>query len=583
MASQTVKDAIERQGQLEEIRRPWEEIWDDVTYHVVPMRAPFRTPVGSEKRRMSKIYDGTAVTALHLFADGMTGYLMSPSLRWFRLRMQIPIRLDRFPPQVRAFMRSLAQYEQLEDVPEIKSWLQECEYILADAMQRSNFYSAMPLCFEDAGSVGTATLYAEEDLAAGRPVYIPVHPREIFIAENYFGDVDTVHRKFKIEARRLVERFGKRAVSAQTARMAERTPYAKVDVLHAVYPRRLRDVNSPLAKNKRYASLWIELGQPHLVHEGGYDLPPYSAWRYKKSSDEVYGWSPAIYSLAETLGINQVSKTLLKAAHLSVDPAYMVPSELEGKVKIYPRGFNYYKDPDRGITPIQTQLSFPVGENREQKMREAIEQHFHVDFFLMLQRAPRQLTATEVIERAGEKAAMLTTTLGRHNYELMDPKMNWLFQTELAAGRLPPPPEILLAAGGGLINVVYMGPLSQAQRRLFQTQGLFLGLEQLQPVAALNQDVLDIVDFDAVTREILDANGFPQKAVRSPEVVMQVRQMREQMRQQIAIREDMAQGVESVKSLAEADQLSGGRIGQAVAGLLQQSGISQEDLVRRAA
>ena len=84
-----VQEIRNRQKQFESRRKPWEPDWQKIAELVQPRREALhfsgtKTPGG---RSSKKRYDGTPTEALQLLADGLMGYLVSPSLQWFRLKI----------------------------------------------------------------------------------------------------------------------------------------------------------------------------------------------------------------------------------------------------------------------------------------------------------------------------------------------------------------------------------------------------------------------------------------------------------------------------------------------------------------
>jgi hypothetical protein len=219
---------------------------------------------------------------------------------------------------------------------------------------------------------------------------------------------------------------------------------------------------------------------------------------------------------------------------MAVEPPLNIPAELRGKVRINPRGENYYDETGRTISAIQMQQGgYPIGSDREAKVRESIRKHFMTDFFTLLSRAAlegRQLNVPQVLEMQGEKAVMLGTIIGRLNSECFDPFLDRVFQIEREAGRMPPPPDILLASPQR-VQIEYVGPLAQAQRRLFKTQGIRQGLGAIAPFLEMDPQVMDNIDLDLATRVILEAYGFPMNAIRESGFVEQTRKARMEMQQ----------------------------------------------------
>ena len=582
-----VKDKIAEEvlkllDHLEKIRAPYESTYKDVAENVIPILEDWELKLPEGQRLGTKIYDGTPINALQLFADGLHGYTISPATIWFRLTLEVPIQslMERRHPGAMTtgpLRPYISRYETLEDVPEVRAWLQETGKSLYRAFQRSNFYSSMTPLFEIGGSTGTATIYSEEHIPAAKAVFTPLHPGQIYIAENQYGEVDTVFRKDRIEAKKLVERFGENNLSDPIRKAYENEPYKRFPIVHACFPRKKRQPGKRDKNTKPLAPTSLDISERRVISESGYDMLPYAVWRYRKASHETYGRSPAMFALADIMGLHKISKNLLGAGELAVRPAYNVPAELEGKVDIRPGGFNYFGEGKEGhrrlVTPVQTGINFPIGVDRENTKREIIEKHFHVDFFLMLARAPRQMTATEIIERQGEKAALLGTAVGRLNSECLNPLMDRMFWIEYSAGRLPEIPPILQEYGGGHIGVDYLGALAQAQKRLFQTRGITHGLAALQPLVELyGQKPLDIVDPEEAAREILEANGFPQRAIRTREQLQELEAARAEMAKAEAMKQETLQGVEALKTLAEADRATDGQLTAGLAAALNPEG-----------
>jgi hypothetical protein len=521
-----------RQKQLESQRVIWEQEWQSVAELCIPIREDIYGTAQSGSRQGSKIYDGTAVGAAQLFADGMHGYNISPALQWFKLQMS---------------------KSEISDMPEVREWLQDVESRLYSALTRSNFYDASWMYLYDGGTIGTASMYMEEDISTGRISFESIHPGECYIAEDRYGNIDIYHRKRKLTARQAIQMFGENGC-----------PDAVKIFIHAVFPREERDDRKADAKNKKYASVWLQ-GQ-HVCKESGYAEFPYSVWRYSKSGKEAYGRSPAMLALADIKGLNLIAKSMLAAAQLAVEPPLNVPAELRGKVQMRPRGMNYYDSDKRVISPIQLGTQYPIGIDREQNKQKIIENHFHVDFFLMLARSEGSMTATEVMERQGEKAAVLGAATGRLNSEGLDKIIDRVFNIELEAGRLPQPPDILLEMGGEPIEVVYMGPLAQAQRRLFKTAGIRQGLETALPFMQAFPEAAVKIDAIKTMEELLEASGFPQKCMRTDEMIKQINDAKAEQAQQMQQQEQMAQVLQGAESLSKTDKNLGNILSKSIAG-----------------
>ena len=539
-----VKLITGRQSKLESEKSNFWDRFQEVADYVCPHLEDMRGNLKPGSKKGSKIYDGTAEGAAVLAADGIHGYHVSPAFPWFKYIMN---------------------RKKANAVPQVKEWLQEIEFNMYMALNRSNFYSEMWPYIYDGFTIGTALIYPEEDLAETRIIFETVHPGEIFISENKYGEIDILHRKRKRTARQLIQMFGAENLTPAVKITYETQPFQEYEIIHAVFPREEYDDRLQDAKNKRFASVWLLSAGNHICRVSGFDFFPYHVWRYMRTGKEPYGISPAILAMADIKGLNLMSKTMLGVAQLAVDPAYNVPSYLQGKVQLKPRGLNYLTSWQDKITPVNTGSGFPIGIDREQAKQRAIKERFHVDTFLMLANleGKGQRTAYEVSEMMAEKAAVLGAELGPLNMQL-DQILEHVYNIELAAGRMPGPPDILYEMAGTdpylRFDPVYMGPLAQAQRERFQKDGIRKFFAEVSPLVQLKPESLDNLDADKTFRILADSNGVPEEILKGPEDVAAIRQARLEAMQQETQAENAERALQGIKTATEADKNTDGRM-----------------------
>ena len=540
-----------RQSKLESDKENWVQRMQDVADYVIPHRDDIRGTLVSGERKGTKIYDGTAQGAAVLATDGIHGYHVSPAFPWFKYIMS----------------RKAAN-----EIKEIRLWLEEVEYAMYMALTRSNFYSEMWSFIFDGFTIATAAMYSEEDLAEGRIVFEAVHPGELYIAENQYGEVDVLHRKRKLSARKLVQMFGEDNLPEAIKINNKTQPFSEFEIIHATFPREEYDNRIKNAKNKKFASIWMLTEGNHICRVSGFDQFPYNVWRYLRTGKDPYGVSPAHLAMADIKGVNLMSKTLQGAAQLAVDPAYNVPSHLQGKVQLKPRGLNYMDEPGQAITPVNTSSNYPVGIDREQAKQQSIKERFHVDTFLMLTQLnaqPGARTAFEVSEMMAEKAAVLGAELGPLNAEL-DNILDQVYNIEKAAGRISQPPDILydmVDQDPSLrFDPVYQGPLAQAQREKFGKDSIRKFFLDIGPLMEIDETVVDNFDLDKSSRILADVNGIPEDIKRDVESVKKIREGRAQAQIEAQQQEDAEAMVQGLKTASEADKNLGGQLSSALAG-----------------
>lgn len=534
----TVKLVLQRQQKLEKDRSLFDSRMQDVADFVCPFRDDIKGTNKKGQKKGDKIFDGTAVSAAVLAADGIHGYHVSPAFPWFK----------------HEFNR-----KEVNKIPEIREFLQEVDWNMYMALNRSNFYGEMWRYIYDGFGIGTASIFPEEDLVEEKIIFEAEHPGEIYVAENKYGEVDIRHRKRQLQARQIYQRFGKENCPDIVKQALQTSPFQEFEVIHAVYPREQYDTRKKNNKNKRYASSWVLSAGSHLLKESGFDDFPCNVWRYLKTGKEPYGTSPAHLAMSDIKGINLMSKTIQGAAQLAVDPAYNIPEYLEGKVQLKPRGFNYIRGND-AITPVNTGSQYPVGIDREQAKQQAIRERFHVDTFLMLTQLADQggqRTATEVMEMVAEKAAILGAELGPLNYQL-DKILDRVYQIESQAGRMPAPPDILLEMAETdphlRFDPVYVGPLAQAQRERFASDWVVKFMAKIGPMVEVQPSILDNFDLDEGARSIARTINIPAEVIKDREKVEEFRQAKAEAMQAEQEKEDLERLASGVKDVASIDK-----------------------------
>ena len=192
------------------------------------------------------------------------------------------------------------------------------------------------------------------------------------------------------------------------------------------------------------------------------------------------------------------------------------------------------------IQPLNTGGRPDIGEEMMESRRRTINDAFLVTLFQILVDSPR-MTATEVLQRAQEKGALLAPTVGRQQSETIGPLIEREFSILGRQGVLPPPPDVLL---GQEYEVEYVSPLSRAMKSE-EGVGILRTLEMVQPIAAVDPSVMDNFNFDEITRVLADVNGVPQRILKDEESIANARNQRAQQQQ-------MQQALEAAPQAADA-------------------------------
>lgn len=483
---------VKRQEQMAAQRGQWESVWQEIAEHVLPRRADFAGAITPGAKRTQKLFDGTAPQANELLAAALHGMLANPAGRWFQLRT----------PGAEA-----------GEADGTNGWLEEVTERMTAFFARPQVRFAPTLheLFLDLGAFGTAAMLIDE--IPGRGVrFLPCHLAELYLAEDAFGRVDTVYRRFSLTARQLAQRFGVEALSGRVAGALDKEPEKPVEIVHAVFPREERAPGRRDGRNKPFASIHVEAEMRHVLSEAGFDELPYVTPRWSKVPGEIYGRSPAWTVLPDIKMVNAMSKTVIKAAQKVVDPPLLVADDgVILPVRTVPGGLNFGGVDAQGrqlVQPLRNDARIDIGLDMMEQRREAIR----AAFFLSILQTPESpvKTATQVLQESDERTRMMGPMVGRMQHELLGPMIARVYGLLHRAGELPPAPE---EVGAGPIEVEYVSPVVRAQRA-GEVLGVARTVELLAPFAQAEPGLLDLFDADALARHVAEVNGVPAKVIR---------------------------------------------------------------------
>lgn len=539
MADSRADEILMQQSQLESKRANFDSHWREVAERVLPNQNEFQGNNQTEgAKRNEKIFDSTAVMALDRAASAIDS-LVTPSSQYYH-------RLD-------------PEDDDLMEDQEVRLWLDELNRALFRMRYKpeANFASQAHECYISLMAFGTDTLYTDDVPGIGAR-YKACPMSEMYLAENQHGIVDLVHRKFPMTARAAFQKWGNKLPPA-ILRANEKDPFTKFDFIHCVKPNKDTDSRREDYRGMPISSYYIAIEGRTVLSEGGYRVMPYSVGRHVTAPREVYGRSPAMQVLADIKMLNEMEKTIIRAAHKIVDPPLLLYGDgILSSFNARPNALNYGGVDDQGrqlVIPMKTGSNLPIAMEMTEQKRKAINDAFYVTLFQILVENPR-MTATEAMIRAQEKGQLLAPTVGRQQSEWLGAVIDRDIDIIMANDMIRPPPDSLIEAGGG-IKVDYTSPLSRL-RRAEDGVAIMRTLEQLAPLANLKPEVLDIFDDDAIGREIANINGVPAKIIRSVDAVAAIREERLKA-QQAAVEMEQAEKMANVaRNGAKAAEIVGG-------------------------
>jgi hypothetical protein len=526
---------LRRHAELKLERATWMPHWSLLSNFFLPRSGRYFVQDRNRgARRHNNIYDRSATGAVRVLAAGMMGGMTSPARPWFRLATSDQD-LNKYAP--------------------VRMYLADVTRLMLSVFAKSNTYRALHTTYEELAVFGTSAKVVMDDytnvihhhsLTAG----------EYAIATDFKGNVDTLSREFEKTVAEVVGQFGFENCSTTVQNLYTRgTLGAWVPLIHLIEPRRNRDFAAKDAKNMAWRSAYFEVGahDGKYLSESGFDGFPALCSRWSTSGGDIYGNSPGMEALGDTMQLQQQQLRKGQAIDYQTKPPLQAPAGMKNnEVDMLPGGVTYYDGatPGAGIrNAFEVTLNLRDLLGDMQDVRGRIREAFHTDMFLMLSDgSDTQKTAAEVAERHEEKLLMLGPTVERLHNEELNPLIESTFARMLKAGMLPPPPPEL---HGQELNVDFISMLAQAQRAI-GTNSIDRLVGNLGAVAQIKPGVLDKFDEDKWIEEYSDALGVSPTLIVADDKVALIRKARAQAQQQAQQAEQMQQASQTAKNLAQA-------------------------------
>jgi hypothetical protein len=533
MADALAKSLMDRQSQLEAIRAPWETLWRKVSELVLPDKADFSGFARGEQRNLRQ-YDAFPMGALDKFAAAIEAGLTPPSAVWHKL------------------MTGIAS---LDDDIEARRYLDALNLQIwrARYSPMSGFVGQAHEVRLDLGLFGTGCMLIEARRGGGIR-YQSVHLSEIWIDIGHMGQVDTVHRKTMMTARQIVQKFGDQAPKKARDAFDKGEMGREFEILHCCRPAEDGDKRFP---GRSYVGDYVFCDENAVIQSEGYYEQPYIVSRYAVSTKERYGRGPAVQYLPDIAMLNEMNRTVIEAAAMTVDPP-LLSHEMVSEFDLVPGAYNPGTLDDNGRALVQAFSSrTDPGITLEmiRDVRQKIDDGFLGLYFRVLLENP-QMTATQAMLIAQQQGQMTTPIIGRLQEEWLGPMIRRESGILYREGKHPQMPEVLkeyFAETREPMRIEYESPMARAARGE-DAVAMLRGFEGLAPMAQIDPSVYDVIDPQEASRAFLEVSGFPARAMRSRQQAQAVAQGREQTAEMGMALQAAPVAAQAAKTLAEAQR-----------------------------
>lgn len=514
--------------------------WDRLAELIMPRRVEGGVLPVAE----AKWHSTAACNACNLLASGHMTYITPVNQLWFSYKPSGPE----------------------PDDDEVK-WYRMCTEVARDRLSASNFYTALHECYIDRCLYGTGLLLCEfED---GQFYFKHIRCGGFSMAENSKGVVDTLVRSFKFSAQQAAEEFGEENLGPKLKVFLadeERRYEVLHEFVHVVRPRKVYDLTSMNPLKRRFESVYVCKQDKRVVKEEGYYEFPYMATRFLRWGDSPYGVAPGFFAepdITRSIFLDEMQDVL---AEVAAFPRVLQLAEQVGEVDLRAGGSTVVtREAVAAGLPREwaTAGRYDVAMDRQRSKEERIEQAFHVDMLRVISSVDRQMTATEVMAREGEKVLAFSPSYTQMTSDLR-PLCERVFALLFRDGAFPEPPECVVQYDAVRVpKLEYQNKVSAALDRL-KSEGLVNGAQLVGSLGQVEQwrPALDVLDARKAAKEVMRSSGAPECVIKGDDVLEledQARQVaaereRALMEQQMEARAGK-DGAEAAKSAMEAGLL----------------------------
>ena len=535
------REIMQRYGVVSAARTTVQETWDVIEEFVTPYRGRFFRDQRDEHSiewRDRQVWDSTAIMAHQNLSASLHGSLTSPSIRWFDLRFRDDV---------------------MNKDKAASNWLQEASEAVYFELQDSNFNLEINECYQDICGYGTGVVTQEmadpvpglEDWNGMDFASVPL--KEAYFEEDHKARVRYFYRHLTWTAGQIITKFGKENVPQSILDLDEKGVSERQGVMFCIFPRDEKpgEIGQVLAPKRRpYGYKYLLMSdQSSLGEEGGYYEMPAFIPRWRKTSESVWGNSPAHFALSDILTLNQWVEIFTERAEKETDPPVLAEERaIITDLDISARGLTVVRNID-GVKFWDQPGNLSITLEGLQMYRSAVRNYFFEDQINYPDAQAQPMTATEAQIRYELMQRLLGPTLGRLQNDLLNPIVSRTFNMLARAKQLGDIPEIVQESQPTM-DIEYVGALARAQR-VDQAAAIERWLANVANIAQAAPEIMDVVDWTAAGRQMGRQLNIDPELMNDEKEVKALQVKREAQKQRMIESEQQAREGEAAESMGK--------------------------------
>lgn len=509
------KELVKELRGLESSRRPLEVVWQNIMEMIDPANAFITKKYNAAKIWSDDLYSTTALRAVPKFVAALQSTVTPPNERWHRLT----------PPnrKLKKNQKCLGYLENLTDD------LFEMRYRPA-----AGFNKAIIKIWHSFAKIGLGCMFVDEDREGNGTVYQFVNMKDFFPTLYSDGAIKKCYRKMTKSAWELYEELRtknidpEKVIPDEVKKGINKNKNKLLNLIHVVEKMTNEEIMANIVKitkadgtkseiRYRYKSyLILNDGRNTAVLENGFFFScPYMFVRYQELDNDIYSNSPSMQALPDIQMMQRMRKSIIEGAEKAVDPTLLARSDAAfGGIQPVAGAILPGMLDDQGremLKVLDTSGSARLGVDMEELITKGIEDFYLVPLYMMYAQNG-DMTATEINQRAMERAMLMSINVFPVENELLDPMVNRELDIMQRQAKLPSdmPKELkaLMDADNPYCSIQYEGEQHKAQE-LIKANGIATTLQGGTVLSAFDKHIpLAFKPYDCL-RTMASANGMP--------------------------------------------------------------------------
>ena len=390
---QRARDLIEMGDKLFAQRQSLVSLWQEIADNFYVERADFTKSRHLGADFASHLMSGAPVLARRDLANQFAAMLRPRGKEWFSLT---------------------PEDDRMADNRAVADWSKWAAGVMRRAMYdpAARFTRATKEGDNDFAAFGQAVLSVEYDEETVTLLYRCWHLRDVAWCENDRGQIDAIHRKWKVSGRDLARKFPDK-VPAKILEANKTQPYHEYEARHIIVPYDDYDYQpkrKPRPGQFKFMSLLVLKDEEAVLQETPLADHPYVLPRWQTVSGSQYAHSPAtVIALPDARLLQRITFTLLEAGEKATNPPMLAVQEaIRSDIALYAGGITWADaEYDERLGEVLRPLSMDksglsFGADMADRHEEMIRKAFFLDQINLPAFDGKAMTATEVRVRTEE-------------------------------------------------------------------------------------------------------------------------------------------------------------------------------------